>query len=951
MPVNPSSIVIELSRNALIDEFGHTTLKERYMLPDEPTPQHAFARACAAFADDVDHAQRLYDYVSKQWFMFATPLLSNGGTTRGLPISCFLTAIEDSRESISAHYDEVIWLSSTGGGIGTYYGDLREKGATTSKGSSSTGVIPFMGVDDRLILAVSQGGTRRGSMAVYLDVHHPEIREFIVLRKPNGGDQNRKALNLHNGVNITDEFLRCVKTGEPFALRSPKNNEIVGYDDARELWHLILETRKQTGEPYMFHVDEANRRLPEPQRRAGLRVRHSNLCVAPLTQVLTDDGYRPIKALVDQIVQVWNGEAWSTVTVKKTSDDAKLVRVWFEDGDYLDCTPEHKLYTDEGREVRAGELKAGLSMERAEHPVIDKVTDSDSVRDAVAYTAGWATFAGFEDESKLTIFAPESAGSVALRRLMTMSVDAAAQMGSENDQDIEGHRIRYERKTINAGVVPFSLSRRERLMWLGGVMDAVADWIEVDGEPYLSMGTPDRDMVRSMRLLALECGLKPTIRLSETLSAFMLHGSEVNLVMEGDYCARHDSLSDDSDSTSSPNYGENPAERVIVSDVQPLPFKSETYCFTEEQRHRGVFAGYLTGQCTEITLATGRDQHGRKRTAVCCLSRVNGETFDQWTSNKRFIPDLMRMLDNVLTDFITNAPAGLKDAVYSARMERSVGLGLLGFHSYLQRHMVPFESEQARQINSLLFRHLRQGADEASLALGAERGEAPDMAGTGHRFTHRMAVAPNASSSILCGNTSPSVEPWRANVFLQKTLSGSYPQKNPYLVKALESLALNTPFVWKAIIEGEGSIQKLDDVRLNDQEEVMPTILEEAGYEGDMEMWHQVKEVFKTANELKQRWIIQHAIDRKDDIDQAQSINLFYPADADADEISRDHYVALSSGLKSLYYLRSTAPQRGENVNKTVTKIKHKDAVEDDLGALVGSAMVREDPACPSCEG
>jgi ribonucleotide reductase alpha subunit len=330
------------------------------MLPGETSPQHAFARASAAFADDEAHAQRLYDYVSKGWFMFATPLLSNGGTDRGLPISCFLSTAEDSREGIFDHWTETGWLSSVGGGVGGYW-PLRSNGKKTSKGSSSTGMIPFIAVMDRLILSVSQGGTRRGSYAAYCDIDHPEIEEFITMRKPTGGDANRKGTNIHNAVNITDEFMRAVRDDADFHLRDPKTREVTKTLRARELWRLIIDTRMQTGEPYCHFIDTSNRGLPESQKKKGLRVNQSNLCVAPGTELLTDKGYRPIAALANQPANVWNGERFSPVTVEHTGENMEMVRVWFEDGSHLDCTPYHKFYDQKGVEYRAADLKAGTA--------------------------------------------------------------------------------------------------------------------------------------------------------------------------------------------------------------------------------------------------------------------------------------------------------------------------------------------------------------------------------------------------------------------------------------------------------------------------------------------------------------------------------------------------------------------------------------------------------------
>nr|YP_007001270.1 putative ribonucleoside diphosphate reductase alpha subunit [Caulobacter phage CcrSwift] len=628
MAVAPSEIKIDLTRDALLDDFTLQTLRERYLLPGESSPQEAFARASAAFADDAEHGQRLYDYVSNLWFMFATPLLSNGGSARGLPISCFLTAIEDSRESISEHYDEVIWLSSMGGGIGSYYGALRGLGEKTSKGSQSTGVIPFMAVDDRLILAVSQGGTRRGSNAVYLDISHPEIREFITARKPTGGDQNRKITNLHNAVNVTDEFMIAVRDDTEFALRSPKTGEVIRVERARELWRLLIETRMQTGEPYIHFIDTSNRHFPEAQKKLGLKVRQSNLC-------------------------------------------------------------------------------------------------------------------------------------------------------------------------------------------------------------------------------------------------------------------------------------------------------------------------------SEIMLGSGRDIFGKMRTAVCCLSSVNAEKWPEWRDHPTFIEDLLRMLDNCLQVFIDNAPDEMHRAAYSAVRERSVGLGLLGFHSLLQMLDIPFESHAARRLNLELFVHMRKQADAASLLLGKERGEAPDMEGTGERFAHKLAVAPNASSSILCGGTSPSIEPIPANTFLHKTLSGSFAVKNRWLKKRLGELGLDTEAVWKSIVAAEGSIQHFTPEFLTEHGVTMP----------EAERLHLLK-VYRTAREMDQRWVVTLAVDRSKSICQGQSLNVFVPHDADAEYLSELHFLGWGegAGVKSFYYLRSSTPKRAENTNAKVERKKIEIAEEPVTeGSAEEAAMLALNPTassdCLACEG
>lgn len=590
------------SRDALLTDFGKKTLVDRYLLPEE-SYQDMFARVAEAYGDDTEHAQRLYDYMSQLWFMPATPVLSNGGAKRGLPISCFLNAVDDSLDSIVNAWNENVWLASNGGGIGTYWGKVRSIGEKIGRAGKTSGIIPFIRVMDSLTLAISQGSLRRGSAAVYLDIHHPEIEEFLEIRKPSG-DFNRKSLNLHHGLNITDEFMLAVQQGKPFALRSPHTDKVIKTIDARQLWQKILEMRLQTGEPYMVFSDTVNKALAQHQKAQGLRVQQSNLCA-------------------------------------------------------------------------------------------------------------------------------------------------------------------------------------------------------------------------------------------------------------------------------------------------------------------------------EIMLATGKDKYDKQRTAVCCLSSVNAEKWDEWKDEENFIEDIMRFLDNVLEDFIQRAPAGMADAKYSAARERSVGLGLMGFHSLLQAKNIPFESALAKSFNLRLFRHLRRGADAASVKLADERGACPDAAEEGHRarFSHKMAVAPTASISIICGGTSAGIEPIPANIYTHKTLSGSFTVRNSHLEALLEKKGLNTEEVWMTILENEGSVQFMEE-------------LDE--YE---------KDVFKTAFEIDQRWVIWHAADRAPHICQAQSLNIFLPGDVDKWDLHMLHWTAWEQGVKSLYYCRSKSVQRAGFAGSKDTA-----GLSEIEKGMLEAAPIKDYSVCPSCE-
>jgi len=586
-------VKIDYSKDKMLTEFSKKTLQDRYLVGDEKSPQEAFARAAEAFADDEDHAQRIYDYASNLWFMFATPVLSNGGTKRGLPISCFLNYVDDSREGITGHYTENAYLSSMGGGIGGGWSDVRAQGTKTSKGSESTGVIPFMKVVDAEMLAFSQGVTRRGSYASYLHMSHPEIEEFLDVRKPTGGDVNRKCINLHHGVVIPDKFMEIIHRAaheenfnDDWELIDPHSREVKKVVSARTLWVKLLQNRMETGEPYLMFEDAVQADLPDFQKRKGLKVNHSNLC-------------------------------------------------------------------------------------------------------------------------------------------------------------------------------------------------------------------------------------------------------------------------------------------------------------------------------SEITLATNEE-----RTAVCCLSSVNLEYYDDWKKHPAFIPDLVRFLDNVLTFFIANAPTELERARYSAERERSIGLGAMGFHAYLQKNLIPFEGAMATAANLEMFKHIKTQAQKETERLAVEKGACPDDDSCSVRNAHLLAIAPNASSSIICGNTSPSIEPYRANAYTQKTKSGSYLMKNKFLEEVLDKYGQNIDSTWTSIITNKGSCQHLEF--LSDEE----------------------REVFKTAVEINQAWVVEHASMRQPYICQSQSVNLFFPPDVNKADLHNIHMLAWAKNMKTLYYLRSEAISRADNVSN---KVKRE--------------IIFEQADCLNCEG
>jgi ribonucleoside-diphosphate reductase alpha chain len=591
-------ITVDFSRDSLFDELGVKRLKESYMREDENSPQERFAYVSKSFGSNIEHSQRLYEYSSRHWLSYSTPILSFGRSKRGLPISCFLPYLDDSAEGLVDCLAEVNWLSMLGGGVGIGIG-------IRSADDKSVGVMPHLRTYDASSLAYRQGRTRRGSYAAYLDISHPDILIFLEMRKPTG-DQNMRCQNLHHGINVTDDFMHIIEQAmldpnfdDTWNLKDPHSGEVRDTISAKELWQRILEIRMQTGEPYLHFIDTSNRAMPEFQKKLGLSIKQSNLC-------------------------------------------------------------------------------------------------------------------------------------------------------------------------------------------------------------------------------------------------------------------------------------------------------------------------------SEIILPTDKE-----RTAVCCLSSVNLEYYDEWKNDPLFLRDVAEMLDNVLQYFIDNAPDTVKRAKYSAMRERSIGIGALGFHAYLQKNNLAWESAMATGANIKMFKHIRTKLDEANKQLGSERGEAPDAAGTGLRFSHMLAIAPNASSSIIMGNTSPSVEPFRANAYRQDTLSGSYLNKNRYLdaiikekCDADEKLDYNE--IWSSIIANDGSIQHLN-------------FLDE---------WQ--KDVYKTSMEIDQRWVVDHAANRQSYIDQAQSVNLFFRPDVNVKYLHAVHFQAWKQGLKTLYYCRSEKLAKADKVSK---KIERQVIEEIDLKALA------TEDVCLACEG
>lgn len=804
-------IQIDPTRDSLISEEGRDMLRKFYLLPHEDSIQKAYARAanCFSFGNHA-LAQRIYDYVSLKWFMYASPVLSNAieidwstipqnywapykskdlaewvefnikQRARGLPISCFLTFVPDHLRGLIDHTEEERWMSVFGGGVGGHWSSVR------SVSDKAPGPIPFLKTIDADMTAYMQGRTRKGSYAAYLSVDHPDIREFIQMRKPSGGDPNRKCLNLHNGVNITDAFLDAVRTDSFYNLIDPNDKTVRESVRAREIWELILDTRQKTGEPYLFYIDEANRQLPEHLKNLGHKINGSNLCFSGDTIVAVADGRNGItikelaaesngikkfpvysarkRTYKNQFGHSSTGNAWVPEikwAVAFKTGTQKLIKVTLDDGSSFRCTEDHEIALKDGGYEKAKNLVPGTSLE------------------------------------PFNSYTPHSGQS-----------------------KIGNHKV------------------------------ASVEFTDDFEDVY-------------------------------------------DLTVEDNH-----------------NF-------YIITSTQDDKFLNSS--------------GVLVHNCTEISLPTSED-----RSAVCCLSSVNAEFFDSW-KDSTMIEDLVEFLDNVLEFFILAAPPTLRKAVNSASNERSIGIGLMGFHSYLQSKNVPFEGVAAMSINRHLFSVLKKKAVAASQALATIRGACPDSeAGNSAipiRNSHLIAPAPNASSSISAG-CSPATEPWSSNAMVRKTRSGDAFVLNEYLRRLIIKHAElnNLDQLWideqiRSVVSHEGSVLHLD-------------------WMTDFQ-----KDVFKTAFEIDQMWTIEHARIRQPFIDQAQSVNLFFGAVVTKKYVNRCHLAAFAPPderggvpLKSLYYFRTKPLKKGENLSEIIERVALKEAQEDNNS----STNVDE---CLSCHG
>lgn len=903
-------IVIDYSRDKDITEQGLALLTGEgfYKMEHETSPQQGLARASTCYSfGDYEFAQRIYDYASKGFFTFAgAPLinavevnwptfnedefhtasdwLEENVVPTGMPINCFLSLIPDTKEGLVKTREETAWLSMMGGGIGIY-------SSNRSPDDKSTGVLAHLRGYDADALSYKQTASKRGSVASYLDITHPEVLSFLSMRDPVGGDQNKKCFNLHNAVILSDDFMERVIENKDYELVDPKHGRTGSFLNAREVFEEVLERRFETGEPYIMFKDTVNKGIPDWITHPLYNVSQSNLCVAPETQILTDVGYLPIGDLEGQEVEVWNGEEFSKTTVIKTGEKQELLKVKTNFNHTLECTPYHKFYITEGYkgntiERRACDLKVGDKLIKFDLPVIagDRKLDK-------AYTNGFFSADGSSHKGRDKIYLYNE--KMDLKEYFEEDIkwcDSISGQTRSISNSIKGLKPKYF-------VPDATYTVKSRLEWLSGYMDGDGT-VAVNGDNHsLQCCSININFLKEMQYMLQTLGVDTKLVAGHQEGWREMPQNDGSNKYKDYWCKETFRLLINSNGlwhlselgfeTKRLQWNKRKPQReasrfVTVEEVQWTGRREDTYCFSESKRGMGMFNGILTGQCSEITLRTSD-----KRTAVCCLSSLNLEKYDEW-KDTNIVQDLVRLLDNVLEYFIRLAPATVYRAIHSASKERAIGLGTLGWHSYLQSKMIPFESGgfgSAIQETHKIYKSLKERGIEESKRLAILRGEAPDCHGSGMRNSHLFAIAPNATSSSRVG-TSPSIEPWNSNAFNAQGRAGSFLIRNKHLEQLLESKGKNTKEVWKDILTNKGSVQQLDFLT-------------------DLE-----KKVFKTASEIDQFWVIEQASARQEYICQSQSVNLAVKETITKQGMVDLHVVAWLKGLKTLYYCRAEGSEK-----------------------------------------
>lgn len=993
-------IKLDSSRDSLLSYFGLEVLRDRYFLRTPKTivesPQTFYARiatgvACSysdTFENKVSFAQDLYDIMSKHWFSPATPVLINIGTSRGLPISCFLNSVEDSIEGIYNTYRENAFLAKGGGGIGTYWGDIRHQDSGLSTGGKSSGMIPFLKVMDSATLAVSQGGIRRGASSVYIDIWHPEIEEFISIRKPTGGDQDRRCLNLHHGVVMDDVFMNAVESREKYWLRCPHTGKNVKQVDAFALFKQIIKLRIETGEPYILYLDNVKKATPEHHVEKNLYAQQSNLCLTGDTRLVSSNGLLTIKELYDldknfnvssdnrtcdnkvlNPVRDSSGQhiikdasygmsSFKSSKVFLMKKNVDIYELSTKNGLKIKATLEHKFLTNNGwtklSDIKSGEdicIQSGLGVFSENKNITGFILKKRTFAMEQKYKRfclnfptkwskelgqilGWLIGDGYIDKkcgypSLVIGNKDEELIDYFIKILEEWFPNRVKLSTSSNCPHIivrdsrAGEFFKFLGVTIKKSfekTVPKSLwsAPKEAIVgFLQGLFSADGS-VNVNTKQKgstIKLSITSKKLLEEVKVLLLNLGINGNFYIRRKEGHSLLPSGNRKVYKE--YPTKTIWEISIGKANRHIFYKEIgflqgwknnvlyevcrdvfPYRELFIDKVVDIKFYGidDVYDITVDKSHSFIANGIVTHNCSEIVLPTSKD-----RTAVCCLGSVNLERLDEWKDDPDMFDTILRALDNILQSFIDKADTEkYSKSIYSAKSERSIGLGVMGYHGMLMKNGVPFETIQSRSLNRIIFKDINEKAVAASIKLAEERGVCPDAEGTNFKQRHSyiMAIAPTANISVIAGSATPCIELIASNAYLQKTLSGSFLVKNKYLVRRLEVLGKNITKVWKSIIKHNGSVQHLDFFSEED------------------------KQVFKTAYEINQREVIEQAGNRQQYICQAQSVNLFFNVPVHMSYLYDVHIKAWQAGVKSLYYLRSDSILKADSVEREAIRNK-----------------------------
>lgn len=895
-------------------EITQSIISGGYLKKGQSTLSDIFNRVSDAFATDNAHKERIFTYLENGWFLPATPILSYNKNGKGLPISCFLNEMIDNFDDIVQTQAEGMYLTAIGGGVGTDMSNIRESGARIGDDGQSAGVVPFIISNAHSINATAQNSVRRGAVATYLHISHPEVQEFIKIRTQ-GGEYTRKLVSMpsaHHGIIINDEFMEALRNDEKWYFTSRETNKKTEFGiKARELWQNILKTRIETGEAYILFEDTVNRMRPDIYKKLDLKVKTSNLCVAPETLILTSNGWKEIQSCANEKTTIWNGFEWSDVVPIKTGENQKLLTIKTNDGQELVCTNYHKWYVQTQDSFggiskiickRTHELEVGDKIIKYNFPVINGTLELP-----YAYANGFYSGDGCQlKNGKSRIYLYNDKRKCEPRLSLPLNQNFPIYVQEKQNRkyiDLPSGMLEYKFFVPNA-----DYSIGSRLEWFAGLCDTNGTIARNGQNQSLQIASVNKQFLLNIQKMLQEIGCKSRVHFVKAAGKYLMPKNDGTGQNAYYNCKEAYRILIDSNELyklvtlglkfNRLHYELHLPQRqfghfIQVSKIINNGRTSDTYCFTESKRNMAVFNGILTGNCSEITLTTGIDHLGKKRTAVCCLSSLNLYTYDEWKGNQQFIKDVLIFLDNVLQVFIDKAPDRIINAKYSAMRERSVGLGVMGFHSYLMRKSIAIESDEAFELNKDIFSWIKEVSDVVNYEVARERGACPDAvdAGIQKRWTHMLAIAPTATIGKIAGQVSQGIEPSYSAVYQSGAKNGS----GMFIEPAFEELLTS-----KGITDNLLKTSICRDV-LASNGDLRPVNVKH----GYIFTPHEI-EVFKPFRSLDMvQAVIRLAGERQKYICQGQSLNVFCQPTIAKEELHKIHWEAWKQGVKALYYCRS----------------------------------------------